>query len=263
MHDILIEEQATKICEDYKISKDDAIKALKDGIHSNHQLQTALTTETTLDKIYRTRVFKDFIKKVKKEIYFGLRTYQKKSDSLVDSHISTLERSPYINSLISQVEDTLLNSNVVLDLGGGMFPASLPIEMLQKIYRYIWIDKDKTSFEKLSQFKDDNSLSTLELYNHKIGEKDWAFYLDGSPSFDFVFMLKLVPVIARQEKELLTFIATIPAKFIFVSGSKEAMVKKQNIESRENKIITDFIKNTGKAVVKRIDIDNEFGYLIA
>jgi len=75
-------------------------------------------------------------------------------------------------------------------------------------------------------------------------------------------MLKLIPVIYRQHRELLGHLSETPFKYALVTGSKEAMVKKQDIENRENKVITNFIMDSGKEIVKKIDLPNEFGYLI-
>ena len=76
-------------------------------------------------------------------------------------------------------------------------------------------------------------------------------------------MLKLIPVINRQEDNLLEYLAKIPGNTVVVTGSKEAMVKKKNIQIREDIILKKFIAQTGRKVIKEIDIENEFGYVIS
>ncbi len=255
----VIKEQTDKICEQYKISKEEVSKILLNKLENNPDLLNLATGSATTKEVYRTKKFKDFIKKTKKEIYYDLRTYKKESDDLINSHISSKERAPYIENLFMQIDGYLKNAETVLDLGGGLFPASFPFEKYPKLKTYVWVDKDKEAYQTLK----DQNYKKVFLHNYSIGEKAWNYYLpDDKKGFDFVFMLKLIPVIYRQHRELLEHISEIPFKYALVTGSKEAMVKKQDIESRENKVITGFITNSGKKIVKKIDLPNEFGYLI-
>ena len=255
----VIKEQTDKICEQYKISKEEVSKILLNKLENNPDLLNLATGSATTKEVYRTKKFKDFIKKTKKEIYYDLRTYKKESDNLISSHISSKERAPYIKNLFKQIDGYLKNAETVLDLGGGLFPASFPFEKYPKLKTYVWVDKDKNAYQALK----DQNYKKVFLHNYSIGEKDWDYYLpDDKKKFDFVFMLKLIPVIYRQHRELLRHVSETPFKYALVTGSKESMVKKQDIESRENKVITGFITNSGKKIVKKIDLPNEFGYLI-
>ncbi|MFC1722415.1 hypothetical protein ACFL0C_02065, partial [Patescibacteria group bacterium] len=93
--------------------------------------------------------------------------------------------------------------------------------------------------------------------------RNWNYYLEeNEKEFDLAIMMKLVPVIARQQKELLNYLSHVPAKHILLTGSKESMVKKQSIEKREDAVLQRFIKLCGRNVIKRFEIENEFGYLI-
>jgi len=258
----IILEQTKKICEIYKISPDDVKKRLQNKIDQNNELLDTIKSAKNTKKVYRTRVFKDFIKKTKKEIYYDLRTYQKSSNekgALSQEHVSTKERSPYLDSFFEQVDEYVKNAETVLDIGGGLFPAQFPFDNYLKLKHYIWIDKDKRSYQKLKK----QNYKNVNLYNHHIGQNKWEQYLPkGKTQFDFVFMLKLVPVIARQEKQLLKTLTEIPFKRALITGSKEAMVKKVDIEKREYTVIRDFIENAGFEIVKKIDTPNEFGYIV-
>jgi len=255
----IINEQAAKIFGQYKISKDEAAKVLLKNLEGSPSLIKLVENALSKKEVYRTSEFKDFIKKAKKEVYYDLRTYKREADDLISSHISSKERAPYINDLFKQIDSYLKGAETVLDLGGGLFPASFPFDSYPKLNTYAWVDKDKEAYQMLK----DQKFKKVILHNYSIGKNAWGYYLpNNKKEFDFVFMLKLIPVIYRQHRELLKNISKTPFKYALVTGSKEAMVKKQDIEVRENKVITKFIENSGKEIVKKIDLPNEFGYLI-
>lgn len=255
----LITEQAKKIYKVYKISPQEAKRILDHKLNLDHKLSALAAKSDDINKIYRTKLFKDFIKKVKKEIYYDLRTYQQQSSSLIDSHISSRERAPYIKDLFVQIDGYLKQARLVLDLGGGLFPASFPFQDYPDLQTYVWVDKDKQAYEKLKQ----EDLPKTMLYNFHLDENPWHYYLpDNKKEFDFVFMLKLIPVMHRQHREQLSHIEDLPFKYALITGSKEAMVKKQDIQNRENKVLTNFISRSNWHIIKKIDLPNEFGYLV-
>ncbi|MFC1622049.1 hypothetical protein ACFL13_01555 [Patescibacteria group bacterium] len=231
--------QASKIAKQYKISEGEVLE----------RLQLAVKDKGIQNE--RSRKFKKLIKKVKKDIYYDLRTYQRK-----EGHQSVLEREAHLENFFSQISPELSNAKIIVDIGGGMFPAIFPFDKYLNIEKYIWIDKDKKSFEKLQKLNNPK----IELYNHKIGEKSWEHY---SNSFDLALMLKLIPVVSRQEKHLLPILAQIPAKKIIITGSKEALAKRASIERRERKVLKKFINLTGRDVIREFEIENEFGYIIS
>lgn len=258
----LIQEQTNKICKVYKIEPEEVEQKLAEKIENDQELSQLITDSENLKQIYRTKIFKNFIKKTKKEIYYNLRTYQTGSRSgpkPSDSHISTKEREPYIDSFFNQIDGHLQGAETILDIGGGMFPSMFPFKKYPNLKYYIWLDKDTKSYQILKK----HNYKKLVLYNLGIGQDNWIEYLpEGTTQFDFVFMLKLVPVLARQEKELLTELTKIPFKQALITGSKEAMTKKINIESREDAVIKNFIQQSGWEIIKKVDIPTEFGYII-
>ncbi len=255
----ILKEQANKICQTYKIAKEEALERLRVKLAENKPLQELISNAKSAKEVYRTRDFKDFIKKAKKDIYYDLRTYQKNADNLADSHISTRERAPFLDDLFSQIDGYLKEAEVVLDLGGGLFPATFPFDKYPKLRTYIWVDKDKKAYELLEQ----ENYAKVVLYNYPLNENPWEYYLpDGKTEFDLVFMLKLVPVMYRQHREQLGHIAQVPFRHALITGSKEAMVKKLDIQNRENRIITKFITDSGWQITKKIDLPNEFGFLV-
>jgi hypothetical protein len=258
----ILQEQAEKISRTYKISTEKAKKRLEDNLSKLPELQKIMKETKRIKDVYRTRIFKDFIKKSRKEIYYDLRTYQK-GGSALESHVSTRERAPYLNQFLEQLDPFLSKASHIIDVGGGLFPLSVDFEKYKNIKTYVWLDKDENSYQKLLKFKKNNSLNNLYLYKHSLGKEPWQSYLPETVNeFDLALFLKLVPVLARQEKGLLETLSEIPANRILVTGNKEAMVKKIDIEERERKVIEKFIKNSSKVIIKQIEIPNEFGYLI-
>jgi len=233
----VLKQEAKKIAKKYKIGENEVLEKLK-----------AEGENTKEGK----KEFKKLLKKVKKNIYYELRTYKRK-----EGHISILERDPYLEKLLSNIDGELKSAKSIIDVGGGMFPITFPFEKYPNINKYVWIDKDKTSYRKLkSKF---GKMEKLVLFNHKVGEQPWSYY---GENFDVALLLKFVPVISRQEKHLLKIVSEIPAKQIVITGNKEALTKRADIKYREDKIIRNFIAKTGRKITKSFDIGNEFGYVI-
>ena len=85
----------------------------------------------------------------------------------------------------------------------------------------------------------------------------------GVADFDLALMLKLIPVVQRQQRELIPLLLTVPAKSFLVTGSRYALTKNMDIEGRERKVIKDFIEKSGKNLTESLNTKNEFGYLLA
>ncbi len=278
----LLDEDISKILKTYKISTKDAEKIINKNLEVNPKLRKLLDDRD--ESVKRTREYKDFIKKVRKEIYYKLRRYsldkdgfnarldvlrnaKKTNDKMfywfVQNHASTRERSPYIQEFNKEVVNFIKDDECILDLGGGLYPLTLPISALNNLQQYVWIDKDKDSGNVLEIFRKTMDKPKISLYNEPIGVKEWQEYLpNNTNAFDTVLMLKLIPVIQRQEKELLQILAKVPAKRIIVTGSKEAMARNRDIEKRERLVCEKFIKLTGRSVIGQLEIENEFGYVL-
>ena len=71
-------------------------------------------------------------------------------------------------------------------------------------------------------------------------------------------ILKVVPVVKRIDPLLLDVLAKVPASTVVVSGVKESMVKKHDIEHKERRAITKFIELSGREVTAEFELDNEF-----
>ncbi|EKD99483.1 MAG: hypothetical protein ACD_22C00249G0001 [uncultured bacterium] len=263
-----INTEADNILQKYKGQRSEVESLLAAELSKNKIFLSKIENASDFKELYKLSGYKNLIKKVKKQVYFGLRQYRTKlvsPDSVQSSevnypyeHVSTRERAPFIQEFNTQLKLYSDSKNIV-DVGGGVFPLTFPFADFPKLQDYVWLDKDKKAYEVLLGTKN----SKLKLFNDPIGKKLWSTYLPGGAfEFDLVLMLKLISVIWRQEKNLIPILAAIPAKVILVTAPKEAMTKKQTIQKREDAILKKFIKLTGRKVLGTLDIANEFGYFL-
>lgn len=285
----LLDAESRHIAKKYKISAGEALEALEEKLAKNPSLLKKAEQFDSVEKLSRTSEYKNFIKVVRKDIYYSLRRYhsepnwlkrtwielseslkkdqkdeaQKLLREITLSHVSTKERAVHIDEFNKQLVNFGKESQNVLDIGGGLLPMTFPFESFGRLENYVWLDKDKKAEEMLVKFKELFAAKNLSLFSHKIGEKPWEFYLPkGKTDFDLVLMIKLVPVVWRQERHLVQTLAQIPSKKILITGSKESMTKHESIQKREDIILHEFIKLTGKQVTGKLDIPNEFGYYL-
>ena len=81
-------------------------------------------------------------------------------------------------------------------------------------------------------------------------------------TFALALALKLVPVVARQERERLSIVARAPAERLLVTGAKQAMVKRRAIDRREERVLRSFAEDHGLAIVGTLDTPSEIGFLL-
>jgi len=255
---IFVSEEAQKIVSKYKISNEDAKKRLEEELSKNNQLLSAIDKAASLKEIERLAVYVSFIKKFKKDVYYFLRQYHQKGTSS-EEHISTKERLPYVQAFNDQIVEKYGNVRNIIDVGGGVYPLTFPFEKFSQLEHYVWIDKDPKAYETLLKLENPK----LVLYNESIGDRFWEKYLPENISeFDLALMIKLVSVVWRQERDLVSLLTEVPAKTILVTAPKESMTKKESIERRERSVLEKFITLSGRTVVGELDIENEFGYFI-
>ena len=83
-----------------------------------------------------------------------------------------------------------------------------------------------------------------------------------SAKFDVALMLKLVPVIGRQSPELLPILASVPARRLVVSGSRQALAKRRSIEARELSVLRDFARKYEFREVGHFDTEDEIALVL-
>lgn len=286
-----IKNEAINICKKYKIDAnqvreiiitnlDDKIKVLKD-ILENYSNKD----------ITRSKPYKEFKKHIKKRVYYYLRQFQRNKDKenqlklqldslgqqnnnskeinniileLLLCHVSTEERFPYYEKFYKLLFDLIKPQRIILDIGCGIHPLSYPFKLGELPEKYIAIDNNLTSINIIRVFAKTMGLTNLIPIHANISETNFNTLLTNSDDkFDIVFMLKLIPLIYRQNKNLIPKLINIPAHKILITGVKEAMTKKVNIKKREDILLKRFIKESNRKAIGSIEIENEFGYLLA
>ena len=84
----------------------------------------------------------------------------------------------------------------------------------------------------------------------------------GVKCYDAAFLLKLVPVVARQQPRLLATLAETPAERLVVTGSRQALARRQDISRRERAVIGSFAKRHGLVVESEFETPSEVGLVL-
>lgn len=287
----IIEEEAEKIYQKYRIGKSQVKDMLSNRIHSSVLLFQKISQARNIKQLKRNKDYKNLMKKIRKDLYYSLRRYHRNEEKerktleklqdfikakkelsnkdwpalqkdLISLHISAWERAPDQQKFNQKMLKIIQKDQYILDIGSGFYPLSFPFLRVPNLKEYICLEKDKKAVKALKIF---SSLTDKKLivFSDPIGEKEWKYYLPkDKKSFDTVLMLKLIPVIARQQRHLIEKLAQVPAQKIIITANKEAMTKKQSIFRREDKKLKEFIDLACKKIEKRLDFETEFGYLI-
>jgi hypothetical protein len=256
---IFVTNEAEGIIKRYKMPVENVKSKILEDLKGNSSLLTVIENSENLRDVQRTRNYKDFSKKIRKDIYYELRQYRQSGGSSAEDHVSTKERSPYVQEFNDRLYAHLSEAEYIIDIGGGVFPLTFPFDRYTNLKKYVWIDKDVKAFDTLRELK----IPKLVLFNGAIGEKPWEHYLPPEVvQFDAALMIKLVSVINRQERALIPTLVSVPAKVLVVTAPKESMTKKENIEKREKEVLKRFIDQSGKEIFGELDVPNEFGYFL-
>lgn len=193
--------------------------------------------------------------------------------ALLETHASTRERAESLAEFHAQlfgaVDLSLTNSGStlsrVLDIGCGCYPLSFPC--LTGVAEYVAADPSKPALRVLEAAKRALALHMLKPRAWSACEGWEPLFREGTKDrgrsiFDLALMLKLVPLIERQEPESLLTLAAVPARLIVVTGSKVGLARKDSIETRERKSLERFAAMTGARVIGEIDAGEEIGLVM-
>jgi hypothetical protein len=284
----LIENLARSIAAAYKIDADTAAEQIAPLIELDRPLQQALAEHPDLAAIRRMRVFKNAEKAARKHVYNYLRRYrradaggaaalstleglapgeapdaaQRAIRAICETHVSTAERLSSLAQLQTILAAVAGDVAGVLDVGAGVFPLLFLFRACPKLECYRAIDKDKLAMRAVRAFARWRGLAALSALDWSLADGWDAVLPPGRTEFDLALLLKVVPVIARQEPRLLDVLAKIPARRLLITGSKQAMAKRRAIAHREKAAIRSFVDRYGLTVRDQFETADEIGFVV-
>jgi 16S rRNA (guanine(1405)-N(7))-methyltransferase len=283
IEDIIVEDMVKK----YPVSRLEAKQIAKCVIQKTPKfLKLINQKDIKIENILRTGIFRNIQKKSLQLCYYRLRQYKKESkdweilledlkkaisqnskdkirkiaEEISKSHMSTEERIAENIQFYNKIIEIVGQPKSILDIGCGANPLIFPFQKFKKLNFYLALDNDKKIIDILSVFN--STIQNVELIPMIWDLKEGWDKIKKFDNFDLALMMKLVPVVLRQERELAEVLAKTPAKKWVITGSKFSLVKKEKIELREKKIITNFIKKSNKRILDSFSLKNEFAFVV-
>ena len=263
----LVEAELQATLKRYRASPEQVREALLASFAEDRALEVQL--HLPLERLRRTRACREAVDRARKRLYAELRRYLPDKQEL-DAHIANLEAAgtveaarrvvlghastrerldePFVDRLLGWVEPGF----TVLDVGAGMFPLLFPSGRNP----YLALDREPRcvrAIEAWARVSPGLAATRWEL------SEGWGSV--GGP-FDVALLLKIVPVVARQERDLLFVLAAVPARRLVVSGSRSALVRHEDIERRERNAIRRFLRLVGRPILGEFSTDSEFALVL-
>jgi len=280
-------ELAAAFVKNYKCSLEEAGSFFLGSILKHDEVARLVDAAVNPKQLSRNAIFKNFVKKSRKELYYQLRKYKNNADdraalqsaleaarahpteealelllqSVADFHVSSEERFEENDVFYDQLHQVLANAATIVDIGCGVQPLFFPAERFANITRYVALDKDKESVQLMQDIKAifPHKYQWLHPDNWNISEGCGKICKQhGIETFDVALVLKVVAVVQRTHPELVEELKNLAAKTLVVSGVKESMVKKQDIGRRERRLLLNFIESCGRTKLAEFELKNEF-----
>ncbi|HLP60385.1 MAG TPA: hypothetical protein VK186_16210 [Candidatus Deferrimicrobium sp.] len=275
-----------KAIKKYKIDAVTAAGIVSETIEKHPKFKQLLAQELPLKEILKTRVYDEIEKKARQKIYYELRQYRKAAGTqealiaefttapgsaykdiiarLVQSHVSTKERLSSLDTFYEELFKYIESAVSIVDIGCGLHPLLFPFAGAgNNITRYVALDKDKTSISALEVFS--KALDKNILYPMRWHIKEgWRAVQEktGILRFDVAFLLKIVPVVYRIQRDLLPVLLGTPAETWIITGSRASMTRYVDIEKRERKIIKQFVGQSSKQIIREFSTADEFCIIV-
>jgi 16S rRNA (guanine(1405)-N(7))-methyltransferase len=274
----------------YRIEGAAARALILDVFSRDTALRAAAESAGSAEKLQRTRAFKAAATRAKQRIYYGLRRYRATGSELsavleplralapgaageereravraaLESHRSMGERLATLGEFYERLFAAVGQPRTILDIGCGLQPLAFPLDSAgRSVERYVALDEDAQAIaavDAYSRVRADGRLSGVR----SDLSAGWAAALSGcgQTQFDLALMLKVVPVVDRQNRALLETLAETPATRWVLTGSKVALAKRKNIENRERGTLESFVKMAGRKVLDEFAVGEEFALLV-
>lgn len=276
----VLETLVEEVVSDYRVDRHRARDLIEDDLEADRKLTEAMEGAADFRRLARTRAYRDARKKAKKSVYYALRQYKADGDlmsALVEGmegasgaavastaveiaglHASTRERLDALGAFHDWLLPHLDGVALLADVGCGVYPLLFPFDRLPALELLVAAERDETSVAALDAWAVARPEPRLRPLRWSL-EEGWEPLLDqaGGARFDVALLLKLVPVVERQQPELLATLAETPAERLVVSGSRRSLTKRQSIERRERASLRRFQEAAGRAVVDEWTSEDE------
>jgi hypothetical protein len=287
----LASELAEIIAKRYRIAVATARELVLEEWANDRALLQQAAQEADPVRLARTRAYKQAADRAKTKIYYHLRRYRQDDPGLHDaterlrelaaagvaasdpralairetvvaSHVSTRERLDDLGAFWAALFALVPEPTSILDLGCGVMPLLHPFDTGQTTTEYLALDRDAVAVGLVEAWGAlvGNSRLRARRWSLEDGFADIAVPEDGR--FALALALKLVPVVARQEREHLAILRDVPARRLLVTGAKQAMVKRRSIDRREERVLRSFADDHGFSVIGTLDTPSELGLLL-
>jgi hypothetical protein len=285
--DRIVRDLAEDIAKTYKIDSAAAAEQIRPLVDADAELRRLLVDKGDADAVRRMRPFKDLEKRARRHVYHHLRRYKRTDDlaaavdrleqlapqqapdiaaaaiqTICQSHVSTAERLPSLASFHAALLRHVGDARSVLDVGAGVLPLVFPFDRCPRLEAYVAAEKDPLAVRAVQAFARWAELAPLSALDWTIAD-GWDPVRRDRAQFDVALLLKLVPVVGRQEPHLLPVLAATPARKLIITGSKEALAKRTPILHRELKTIRTFVQSAGLAIEDQFETDDEIGVVVA
>lgn len=286
----LLQQLQRDVVSRYRIDPSEAARIIRETFSSNQQLMEAARGDSSAKQLKRTRVYKRSADEAKKRVYYHLRNYRRQADAdqlaselesvndktpdtqredliarVLSSHASTRERLANRRQFYDQLQKIAEPPQSIIDVGCGVQPLMFPFtsDWAQPLTCYLALESNAKDIACLETFR------RVEPYKNKLVALQWNLQdgwdrvvRSGVEWFDLALILKFVPVVARQQRELLATLCETPAANWLITGSRVALTKKENIQRREKRVLEEFVKLAGRSVKAEFEIDDEFAWLV-
>lgn len=290
----IIEQLVEDSVRDYRVEREVAFTFIYERVCKEAE-NFVLARFSSFKQVKKTRWFKALKSNVKKELYYSLRQYKsnpidfvKLTDKLLTlsneqfeatreaflrematCHVSSQERLDEMEAFYKELFGFLSHfkrqHKTVLDVGCGIQPAFFPFNACPfNLTNYTAIDRDSYCIDLLKTLSNYSRYSALKPIKWNLNDGwDPVNITTGIKSYDIAFMLKFIPVAERTNAPNIdAVLATVPAKMLVISGAKQAMAKRRNIEKRERATIENYIISCGKNTIGTIELASEFFYIV-
>ena len=294
----IVDELVDEITADYRIDAAAARRLVEPDVAGNLKLRAAVAAAPSLEKLRRTRAFRDARKAAKRRVYQTLRQYksavgqprplaelvdelaaagsaparrqeltaarrEELTAAILASHASTRERLADRAAFDAGLLATIGEPRTILDAGSGVYPLMFPFAAAGALERYVAAERDPLCVAAIAAYGAARPEPRLTAVRWDL-EEGWEPIraASGIDRFEVALLLKLVPVVERQQPHLLAALAATPAERLLVTGSRRSLTKQQSIERRERASLRRFAALAGRPVGAELAIGDELVMLL-